>query len=542
MEAVQHRQEKAASGIWVCRGFAMNKLFIAVVLLFSLGICARAWAQRNADTLIAIHDGELETGSLHGIPVKCGQALNVYHRSAGRLWVVVNAPGSPRGRNWGWIDASYAIPPDQAVKHFSDSLQKNPKDSTSYLGRANAELVLEQNDKVIADCNQVLRLDPKSVTGLFLRARAWVGKELADKAIADLNAVLGFEPERTDAYRMRGDMWLKQKEYGKAIADYSHLLHISPSDCESYYCRGLCRIHEKAYAKALADFEEVLCRQPDASYGYLGRGEALFFLHAYERAEDDLTDSILLEEKADMSKCAIAWRYFFFGDFRNALAGFDQTLKANVHRADAYLLRADCRSALGESDRALADINEALWINPNSSRGHGMRGLYWMDKKRFDLAMADLDSALKLDPKFSIVYHALRGSCLAMQGQNDKAQADFEEALRLGPNDQRACNSVAWFRATCVDAKYRDGQKAVVLGTKACQESNWGSYATIDTLAAAYAETGNFAEAVRWQKKALELAPPASKKKMADRLALFESHKPYRAPVEHAADPQAKSP
>jgi tetratricopeptide (TPR) repeat protein len=120
-------------------------------------------------------------------------------------------------------------------------------------------------------------------------------------------------------------------------------------------------------------------------------------------------------------------------------------------------------------------------------------------------------------------------------GQNDKALADFDEALRLGPDDHGACNAAAWFRATCEEGKYRDGKQAVVLGTKACELTKWEYCETIDTLAAAHAEVGNFDEAVRWQKKALELAPPVSKKKMAERLALYESHKPYRTPVVGAA-------
>jgi len=184
----------------------MKALSFALVLPLCLGFSGDAWAQRNLETVIAIQDCELETGAPHGVAIKTGQSLNIYHRAAGRLWVVLNHSEHLHGRNFGWIDARFAIPPDQAVKHFSDALANDPKDCTAFIGRASAELALGQHDKVIADCGQALRMDHQSVSGLFLRARAWIAKEQTEKAIADLSDVLRLDPQRAEVYRLRGDM------------------------------------------------------------------------------------------------------------------------------------------------------------------------------------------------------------------------------------------------------------------------------------------------------------------------------------------------
>ena len=96
-------------------------------------------------------------------------------------------------------------------------------------------------------------------------------------------------------------------------------------------------------------------------------------------------------------------------------------------------------------------------------------------------------------------------------------------------------NNETRFRATCEEAKYLDAKRAVELGLKACERSKWKAYAYVDTLAAAHAEAGNFAEAVRWQKRAIEIAPKSSRKEMTERLVLFEAHKPYREPPKVAA-------
>ncbi len=175
---------------------------LAVCLLpLCLGFASRALAQRTLETVIVIQDTVLEDGIPPPTPAKRGQSLQVFQRSGGRLWVSIDAWEAPQARSWGWIEARSALPPDQALPHFSRLLQKDPKDATAYLGRAAAEHALGQHGKVIADCDQALRLDRNSISAFQLRARAWIAKEQLDKAIADLGEVLRLDPKRADAYR-----------------------------------------------------------------------------------------------------------------------------------------------------------------------------------------------------------------------------------------------------------------------------------------------------------------------------------------------------
>jgi eukaryotic-like serine/threonine-protein kinase len=106
----------------------------------------------------------------------------------------------------------------------------------------------------------------------------------------------------------------------------------------------------------------------------------------------------------------------------------------------------------------------------------------------------------------------------------------------LGPQDDwtlRAMNSLAWMLATCGEATIRNGTNAVQLAETAVAATARKNGMYLDTLAAAYAETGQFSNAVSVQKEAIALLKDASvKKDFESRLELYQSNHPYHGPSE----------
>jgi tetratricopeptide (TPR) repeat protein len=158
-----------------------------------------------------------------------------------------------------------------------------------------------------------------------------------------------------------------------------------------------------------------------------------------------------------------------------------------------------------------------------------MRAIIWRrERKELDIALGGYNEAIRLNPTDAASYVG-RGLAWSDKKEYDRAIADHSEAVGLDPGLAHAYNNRAWLWAACPDARYLDGKRAVESATRACELSEWKHADSIGTLAAAYAEAGDFDAAVKWQAKANALFTDAEEKaKGQERLKLYQERKPYR--------------
>jgi tetratricopeptide (TPR) repeat protein len=212
--------------------------------------------------------------------------------------------------------------------------------------------------------------------------------------------------------------------------------------------------------------------------------------------------------------------------FSQAFDFFDNELKRNP-TASAYNSRGMLRAEKGQYDSALVDYNHAIRLDPQAATFYNNRGAAWRGKKQHDKAIADYSEALRLDPTYVTAY-TNRGEEWRLTGAYEKAIEDAETAIRLDPHFDAAWDILAMVYATAIDPKYRDGKKAVEHAAKACELSAWKDAGMIDTLAAAYAQAGDFDAAIKWQTEAVAIVPAAAKSDYQSRLDLYKAHQPYR--------------
>jgi tetratricopeptide (TPR) repeat protein len=213
--------------------------------------------------------------------------------------------------------------------------------------------------------------------------------------------------------------------------------------------------------------------------------------------------------------------------YDQAIDYFTNEIRANPS-SSVYISRGSIRCERGEYDIAIGDFNEAIRLDSRSEGAYCWRGIAWYAKKDYDKAIADYGEAIRLDPRFVLAY-LNRGNAWSAKKVYEKALADYGEMIRLDPKDAWGYNGRAWLQATCPDAKYRSGKKAFEDASRACQIAGEKAAYPQGTLAAAYAECGDFDAAVKWQEKAQGLyTDEKAKKDGLARLELYRAKKPYR--------------
>jgi tetratricopeptide (TPR) repeat protein len=222
---------------------------------------------------------------------------------------------------------------------------------------------------------------------------------------------------------------------------------------------------------------------------------------------------------------AIVWRTL--GNFDQAID--DLSVLIRVRPTDALYLhnRGLVWNDKGELSKALADYDVVLRLEPNNAHCHVCRGNVRTKQGELDDALKSYDEAIRLESDFAWAYSS-RGLTWSAKGDNAKALHDFDEAIRLAPEDSYVLNLRAWMLATCPEEKFRDGKQAVIDATLSNSISGWNDSGTLDTLAAAYAETGEFELAVKWQEKAMITSAPEFRAETESRLKLYRDRKPYR--------------
>jgi tetratricopeptide (TPR) repeat protein len=391
------------------------------------------------------------------------------------------------------------------VAIFGPSSQAAEPDTSSWIGRkvvTKYRAPLKVGHEVVAAgrVHRVYTVDKTQGSWLRLVSDHVDGWILAsqvvpfDRAIEFYTGEIRNSRRPSRAYLERGLIFGDQGDQEQAIVDYTEAIRLNPSFAEAYGVRSSAWLARQEYDIALADLSEVIQLRPQDYKAYIDRG-------------------MIWARKGELDK---------------AIVDFSESIRHEPNNAWAYNNRGSARRDKKEWDLAFADYADALRLDPKFVWAYINRGLTWGEKKEYDQAIADTSRAIALDPKNAYAYNN-RAIFLQARGDYTQAEADFSEALRIDPKFQAARSGLALLLASCPDANLRDGKRAVELAREAFTASVPEVPVFCATLAAAYAETGDFGQAVSLQERAIGLSTRSEEKDdFRARLALYQSKKPFR--------------
>ena len=243
------------------------------------------------------------------------------------------------------------------------------------------------------------------------------------------------------------------------------------------------------------------------------------------------------------------------------------TLAKNPASWNAHNNLACIRAEQHQMDEAIGHFEASLKIHPRNAKAHLNLGRAMALRRQFAAADAHFESALRIKPSDAET-HSTYGASLAERGRKDDALPHLREAVRLQPDPAtrlqlagvlnafgkireaaeqcravlkvkpesiEASSNLAWFLATAADDSLRDGPEAVRLAEQACRLNGYQEAKMVSVLAVAYAEAGQFTNAVATAEKAVALAIDAGDEYLADVnerfKKLFAAGKPYREPA-----------
>ena len=160
--------------------------------------------------------------------------------------------------------------------------------------------------------------------------------------------------------------------------------------------------------------------------------------------------------------------YVLKGDHDKAIADFDEALKLEPKNASIYNNRGNAHNDKGESDAAMADFEAATKINPRYAAAYFNRGNALAAKGETDRALKDYDAAIK-NNKRNVNAYIARGALFLASGASAKARADMKQATRIAPKNAYA---VLWSDIAERRAKQK-GRLAAKNGTKGLDMKAW---------------------------------------------------------------------
>lgn len=284
---------------------------------------------------------------------------------------------------------------------------------------------------------------------------------------------------------------------------------------------------------AIDDFRKALELWPDQSKDHNNLGKALVQKGRMAEAMNEFQTALRISPNDPDTETNIGAALLQQGDAEESISHLRKVVGKFPRHAPAHINLGNALLQTGQTDAAVAEYKQTLELPFDHAETHYSIANAFRKKGDVEAAIAHYRKALELRPDFANAHNNL-GNALRQQGKIQQAMHEYEAALKEDPELFLAANNLAWMLATSSDPSVRNGAKAVQLAEQA-NDLSGGDPLILHTLAAAYAENGQFAKAVEVAQHALEIAEAngitSLTEALRNKLALYQAGTPYHETV-----------
>ena len=310
------------------------------------------------------------------------------------------------------------------------------------------------HQKAIIEFTNAVNTDP-SATNYLARADIFTARlyqteedsqerySMANKALSDYNSAARLDPNDPDIFNRRAslyDTYLNDKI--AALSDYKKVSELKPNDCWSYFSLGFINHDLKNYESAIQNYTKSISIYPDGMT-YYRRAESYIELEKYKEAISDYTKAISISKDTTNESWFVvehniidvywgrAYCYNKLDNYTSAIADLSKIIELTKDDpgAETYLRRAQNYAKLKKNDLAIADFNKAITIDPTFTDSYHSRGyFYQFTLQKNEKALEDYNKVIQLDNEYFPAYHN-RGIIFMNNGEYEKAIKDFSKVI-----------------------------------------------------------------------------------------------------------------
>jgi tetratricopeptide (TPR) repeat protein len=296
-----------------------------------------------------------------------------------------------------------------AIKDYDKAIKKDNQNSDYYLGRGKCYDKTSDFSKALKDYSQSYNLDNNNLGALKYRADLYERTNEPFKAITDYKTYLTIDKENMEIYEKISNLHILFKQREEAIQDLNQAIEINPKAAHIYLSKGILLFEKNEFKNAGETFSTSIKIDSNNALVYYYRGKCFLNLNNVSKAAAD------------------------FNSARNK--GLDENNLRNIQTFGVnYYQRASANFGSGKTDSAIACIDNAILIDPNSGPYRFDRGEYYYSLRNYKEAINSYDQAIKINENYKEAYYK-RGLSYYNLGNYQTGIDNFKTLLKLNPQD-----------------------------------------------------------------------------------------------------------